>query len=649
MNNRKKRTAGFAALAVILAVLVVLVAGTRRMMDKTPETAQMQAPPQPEAGVSEVFAQSAPVSEDTGLDGTAPVNGDAGLSTVPAPNGGLSTVSAPAGGDTGLNAAPPAGETGQEAAPAPEEDGEPAGEDGEQTGFVRVPVFTPEPTATPLPDFSPVKSDVSDVIYRTDLLVHGESASSYQADAEHTIDFGGAEDYTQLPGIVTFRGNNFRNTSSYGTAVMEAGQFGDHWSVATGSLAGWAGSGWTGQPLVVQWPDQTRRNMDMYDWAKEKDGLIEVVYATLAGRVYFIDLETGEQTRDSLYLGYPFKGAGSLDPRGYPLMYLGGGVQGDGTPRILVVSLIDGEVLFETGNSDSFAPRGWSAWDSAPLVDAETDQLIYPGENGVLYLIDLNSSYDEAAGTISVDPEVIKFSYRSSKADRFYYGMEDSAIAWRHYLFIADNGASFLCIDLNTLEIVWRFDCLDDTNCTGVLEVDETGHPYIYMSTSFHNGWRSSTTAEIPVWKIDAVNGQEVWHHSYECHSITDLSGGVQGSISLGTGPLEGIVYVSVARFPDLNNGKLVALDADTGEELWTVSSDSYSWSTPVTFYDTDGYGYVLYASCVSGYLYLVNGKTGEVLDKYEFGCTVEATPVVYNNTVVIGTRGQEILGITLK
>ncbi len=511
---------------------------------------------------------------------------------------------------------------------------------------------TPTPAPTPPAEFTPERR-VSDVITSTAYMVNGEEAASYQADSDHIMDFLGPEDYAKVTGIVTFRGNNFRNSSSFGTAALNAAVFGDYWTVTTGGMSGggtyWGGSGWTGQPLAVQWPESTKKIMDMYDWAKEKDGLVEVIYATLAGRVYFIDMETGEKTRDSIYLGYPFKGAGSIDPRGYPLMYLGGGVSGEGTPRIMIVSLIDGEVLYTTGNGDPFAPREWSAWDSSALVDAETDQLIYPGENGVLYVIDLNSEYDEAAGTISIDPQEVKFTYTSSTADKYYYGMEDSAIAWRGYLFIADNGGDFLCIDLNTLQIVWHFDCLDDTNCTGVLEVDETGHPYIYLSTSYHLGWRGWNALEIPIWKIDAVTGREVWHHSYDCHSIADLSGGVQGSLSLGTGPLEGLLYVSVARYPNVEDGTLVALDTETGEEVWTYHSDSYSWSTPVTFYDTDGNGYVLYCSCINGSMYMLDGLTGELCDEFYFGVTTEATPIVWNNTVVIGTRGEEIYGITLE
>ena len=512
-----------------------------------------------------------------------------------------------------------------------------------------------EPAVTPLPEFQPVRSQ-DPVIYSTSISVNGETVGSYQADAAHTIDFGGPEDYTEAKGIITFRGNNFRNTAQYGTAKLTKRAFGKFWKHGTDGLSDnsgsyWGGSGWTGQPLIVEWPAETKKIMNMYDWAKEKDGLVEVIYATLDGNVYFYDLETGEATRDRLFLGWSFKGAGALDPRGYPILYVGGGLfNGSGSaPRIMVVSLIDGEVLYETGNSDSFAPRAdWSAFDSSALVDAETDQLIYPGENGVIYIIKLNTQYDPAAGTLTIDPSEVKFTYLSSTADKYYYGMEDSSIIWRGHLFIADNGGDFLCIDLNTLEIEWRFDCLDDTNCTGTLELDETGHPYIYLSTSFHLGWRSSSTATIPVWKIDAVTGKEVWHHDYTCYSESGLSGGVQGSLSLGTGPLEGILYVAMARYPDGGNGQCLALNKETGEEIWTFTSDSYSWSTPTCFYDTAGRGYVLYTSCIQGQMFLLDGLTGEQLDAIHFNSTMEASPVVYNNTVVLGTRSQEIFGIQL-
>ena len=519
---------------------------------------------------------------------------------------------------------------------------------------------TAEPTPTPLPDFDPAGTELTkaeNMIYETEVIVDGETLEEpYLAAEDSRIDFSVGSEYTEVKGIITFRGNNFRDTAQYGLAEMTEQAFGEYWKVSTNGLndingGHWTGSGWTGQPLVVEWPESTRKVMNMYEWAKEKDGLVEVIWATMDGNVYFFDLETGSETREPLYLGYTFKGAGALDPRGYPILYVGGGVTSaaGSVPRIMVVSLIDGEVLYTIGNNDSYAPRWWSAYDSSPLVDAETDQLIYPGENGLLYIIKLNTQYDEQAGTLSVEPgSVIRWKYGAYEADSFRYGMEASPVIWRSHLFIPDNSGDFFCLDLDTLTVDWCVDILDDTNCTPLLELDEDGHPYLYISTSFRYGLRGYYNVSVPVWKIDAETGETVWMREYECYTEEDLSGGSQASFALGTGSLDGILYVAMARTPTPSSGLLLALDSETGEEIWTYES-GYAWSTPTCFYDTEGNGYVLYTSCIEGSMYMLDGLTGDLYDSFYFGVTMEASPVVYDNRVVIGTRRNNLYGIELK
>jgi hypothetical protein len=78
--------------------------------------------------------------------------------------------------------------------------------------------------------------------------------------------------------------------------------------------------------------------------------------------------------------------------------------------RGMAYSLIDFSRLYEFGKQyDEFALREWHAYDSAPLVDAETDTLIYPGENGILYTIKLNTKFDATTGELSMNPTT---SYR---------------------------------------------------------------------------------------------------------------------------------------------------------------------------------------------------------------------------------------------
>ena len=85
--------------------------------------------------------------------------------------------------------------------------------------------------------------------------------------------------------------------------------------------------------------------------------------------------------------------------------------------RVSIISLIDGSVLYEFGGaSEDFELRTWPMFDAAPLIDADTDKLIWAGENGILYIITLGTEYDEEAGTVSVNPtRTVKWRYQSSR------------------------------------------------------------------------------------------------------------------------------------------------------------------------------------------------------------------------------------------
>ena len=511
------------------------------------------------------------------------------------------------------------------------------------------PTPTPEPTPTPvgLPDFKPHSVDGTEperLISSTAIMVDGEVVEQYESDYE--INFDLPERYTELEGIVTFRGDNFRSGAAYGTAAVSSKTLTKAWSKSTSGLSDsdgiyWSGSGWTGQPLIVKWPEATRKNISaMYDWAREKEGLVEVIYATLDGHVYFYELTSGEYTREPLNLGLNYKGAGALDPRGYPILYVGSGVDSvNGRSRVKVVNLIDNSVMFEFGHNETFANRGWHMFDSSPLVSAETDQLIYPGENGILYIIHLNTKYNEQTGELSVDPDnIVKWKYNGVRSgSRYWLGVESSAAIINNYIFLADNGGNLMCLDLNTLKLVWVQDVLDDTNCSPVVDVED-GHPYIYISTSFHYGWRSYSTAAIPIFKIDAETGEIVWRTDYTCYTVQDLSGGVQGTIAVGKNKLSDMIFVPIARTPGASSGTLAALKKDTGEVVWEKETSMYSWSSPVDFYDADGNGYLLY--CNSGFnMFLIDGKTGEQLDYMNLGGNIEASPAMYGNYAVVGTR----------
>lgn len=512
--------------------------------------------------------------------------------------------------------------------------------------------FHPQPTENTAPRVMLSDSDVR---------FGGETFSTFDTafQRETPSDFGFGSDYTDIPGVLAFRGNNFRDTASFGYANIVNQSFSRVWSRQTGSLtapdgAVWTGHGWTGQPLIIKWPRETRQiKQNMHEWARNQEDLVEVVYPGMDGFIYFSELETGRDTRDRLFIGFTFKGSGALDPRGYPLLYVGAGYNSArGSARIFIISLIDGSVLHEFSHGDPFAFRNWPMADASPLICSENDRLFFPSENGVLYIIDLHTNFDRSAGTISIEPSTVRWRYRGHRSmvnSQFWLGFESSPVIWREYMFLAENGGHFMCININTLQPVWVKDTLDDTNTTPVLSI-ENGHPYIYISTAFHgNGWRAPATgtAPTPVWKVDAISGETVWEAYFRSHTVRSLSGGVQGSMAIGNYELSDLIFVPIARAPTIGAGLLVALNKHTGETVWEFQTAAYSWSSPVIVYTNQGKGYIVYTT-VNGRMFLLDGLTGELLDTMELGSTVEASPAVYGNMIVIGTRGQTIFGVKI-
>lgn len=489
----------------------------------------------------------------------------------------------------------------------------------------------------------------------TELNLDGQAVESYERSER--IYFSNST-YTPHEGIVTFRGDNYRTGAAFGTARMRRGGFGKVWNIDTSKLKKgygsgyWTGSGWTGQPLVVRWTRQELNVMNIYEEKKQKEELVEVIYSTMDGNVYFLDLEDGTRTRDDLKVGLPFKGAGALHPT-LPMLFLGAGDSGANEgeyARGYIYSLIDQQKLMEFGGEDPFSLRKFHGYDSSPLVDVNTDTFIEPGENGIIYTFKLGTCYDANTGELSINPsEKLKLRYKSNRSseERYWLGMEDSAVIWKEYLYIADNGGNLMCFNINTMELIWAQDVVDDTNGSPVLSL-EGGVPYLYIATSLH--WIAGAKlklGDVPIFKINAINGEYVWKRTYLCNTVAGVSGGIQATCALGTGEVDNLVYFPVARTPSVRGGILVALDKTTGKEVWRFKLKRYAWSSPVLIHDASGRVRLIQGDSV-GNLYMLDALTGKLLDKTCMGSNIEASPVVFENTLVVGTRGQKIYGVKL-
>ena len=514
-----------------------------------------------------------------------------------------------------------------------------------------------QPPTQPEPGFpsaphSTDKSDPANWNIKWEINAGGSFVSSYQRN--ESITFGQGDTYFRLPGVAGFRGNNYRDSATYGTVNVVNKTLTAVWereisALPKASSGAWTGAGWTGQPLVVQWDEATKAIMNLKPEAKAKADLVEVIYATLDGHIYFYDLETGDYTRDPMDIGMAFKGAGALDPRGYPIMYVGSGdrTREGKQPRMYIISLIDCTIMYEYGHEKEFNIRSWRAFDASPLVDAETDTLIWPGENGLIYTIKLNTNYNKAAGTLSINPDKPVFNRYMTDLNTDPgndLGMENSPIIVENYLYVGDNRGTYFCVDLNTMKLLWAQEIKDDQNATAVFEWGKDGKGYIYLGTSMEH-----SDGTCYMYKLDALTGEIIWETSWDNIVYNkNVSGGILSTPLLGKKgtEYEGMIFFHVAKSPSEYEGTLMALDTDTGEVIWKKNM-KYCWSSPVAIYSEDGKAYMIICDSV-GNAILIDGKTGNTIDSIGLGSNVEASPVVFNDMLVVGTRGQKVYGIKI-
>jgi outer membrane protein assembly factor BamB len=157
--------------------------------------------------------------------------------------------------------------------------------------------------------------------------------------------------------------------------------------------------------------------------------------------------------------------------------------------------------------------------------------------------------------------------------------------------------------------------------------------------------------------KLDASNGSVVWELKVPCVYDQKTNGGTLATPVLGKNDISGLVIFNVAKTPKAQagtgktvryGGKLLALDKKTGKEVWTKNLDYYCWSSPMAVYDKNGKSCLIVCDSV-GHVSLIEGTTGKTLDTISLGANIEASPAVYDNMIVIGTRGAKIWGIKIK
>lgn len=441
---------------------------------------------------------------------------------------------------------------------------------------------------------------------------------------------------TSFEGVTCFRGNVKRNYCGEGPVPI--GHLQVLWRAEIGGNPGggeWSGVGWTGQPLIVNWPDAARPHMNFYDLPGPKE---EVIVGALDGQVHFFDAETGSRSRPPLAMPErnPIKGTVTIDPRGYPILYVGCGLDRKNA-AYRAFSLLDFKELFALPGIDPAAPRRWPAFDSNGLVIDDT--LYVVGENGLFYKVRLNAAWKPDVGRVGLDPRVEKVRFSKD-------GAESSIAVFQAYAYWGDTGGNLWRASLENPNDIRVIRALGDDSDSSVT-FDKDGTFYVGIELD-HRRERPGTGI---LYKLRAPDGQMLWRYEFPAETLYGesrlhaINGGIVSSPAVW--PEGNLVFITTAHSPTLYRGELVAVDRKTGKPRWKKSLRGFTWSSPVCIggrvlaCDTTGAVAVLDAK--TGKSLLTNSR-GQTIDSLDCGAAIESSPIVWKGRIYVGVRGGALL-----
>lgn len=398
-------------------------------------------------------------------------------------------------------------------------------------------------------------------------------------------------------------------------------------------LGPWGGgTGWTGQPLYVEWPDSLVGKLKNMGLVNGEFNGKEVMIGSLCGKVYFLNPQTGKQTREPIYVGNVIKGTPSFDPTFNGNLYVGHGTPAHRPFGAVVVNLFENKVS-HVFDEDPKAQRRWGAYDSSPVRAGQF--LFRPAENGGIYKFIIEP------GNLKLH-SVLRFTV-NGKAP----GMESSMAVYANYGIVGDNAGNLLAVNLETMKPVWYYEVGDDIDASPLIVIED-GKPYVYVGCEIDLQPRGYAVFA----KLDVATGKEIWRIQPEGRrreaGKKHFDGGFYSSPVLGKGNCEGMIFTNMVKNTSGANGVFMAIDRKDGKVIYELPLKYYAWSSPVSYMTPGGQMFIVTADC-GGNLYIIDAKKGEIITTKKVGHNFESSPCALGNSLFIGSRTNGIYKISLK
>ena len=435
---------------------------------------------------------------------------------------------------------------------------------------------------------------------------------------------------TAFPGLTTFRGNATR--TYYGKGPLPSAPEVLWQYPASGSMCSesvdqdgprtWCGTGWTGQPNVV-----------------EVNGRTEVRFGAYDRGIHILNAKDGVPLYETFPTGDLIKGTVTSDPDGFPLLYSG---SRDNEYHVLALDRGETPVELWSLNAETAPDPMWNNdWDGSGLII--DDYLIEGGENSWFYVVKLNRGYD-ADGLVTVDPEIRALV--PGYDDQLLADLGDTDVSIENSVVYSDGVAYFansgglvqgwdisgVLKGKKKIERVFRFWTGDDTDASLVMDME--GFLYVASEQERYND-RGYEVGQLMKLDPRHPNNPIVWSILVPGRPESGVDGGIWATPAIYKGAL----------FVPTNTGRVLAVDRMTGEIAWELELPEPTWSSPVVI------GHTLIQSDCAGVMHAYNVKRPlqgppEELWTVELPGCVESTPAVWKGMIYVGTRAGQLFAI---
>ena len=269
-----------------------------------------------------------------------------------------------------------------------------------------------------------------------------------------------------------------------------------------------------------------------------------------------------------------------------------------------------------TGHVDTLSgpTSGTPAWvfkdEEAMAVDFSSSPAIV---GNLLYIGSSHGSIFSLGGaTYCIDTESQKVRWRHASPTPIF--SSPAVAGGRVYIgegYHHDSDCHLRCLDAKTGELIWSFQTTSHVEST----------PFISQGKLYF------TAGADGVYCIDALEGQEIWHYE-DIHA--DMSPVVhQGKAYFGTGYGEYRIY---------------AVDAQTGAEIWSKQMPYPVWGSPsadenIVFFGLGRGNFSESAPIPAGKVVALDAETGDTVWEHEAEDAVLTAIAVHNGYVTFGSR----------